>query len=60
MIPKLTHLIFASDLILFCKDNSQSIHRMLEVVSYFSVVSGLVANIDKSNIFLIGMDEATK
>lgn len=57
---KLTHMIFADDLMLFCKGNSQSIHRMLEAVNHFSEVSGLVANMEKSNIFLAGINEATK
>ncbi|XP_019225084.1 PREDICTED: uncharacterized protein LOC109206689, partial [Nicotiana attenuata] len=48
------------DLMLFCKGNSQSIHRMLEVLNHFSAVSGLVANMEKSNIYLAGMDEASK
>ncbi|OIT07226.1 hypothetical protein A4A49_08287 [Nicotiana attenuata] len=33
---------------------------VLEVVNHFSAVSGLVANMEKSNIYLAGMDEATK
>lgn len=57
---KLTHLIIADDLMLFCKGNIQSIHRIMEVVNHFSEVSGMVANMEKSNIFLAGMDEATK
>nr|XP_016448846.1 PREDICTED: uncharacterized protein LOC107773929 [Nicotiana tabacum] len=57
---KLTHLIFADDLMLFCKGNFQSIHGMMEVVNHFSEVSESVANMEKSNIFLAGMDDELK
>ncbi|XP_019266923.1 PREDICTED: uncharacterized protein LOC109244316 [Nicotiana attenuata] len=48
------------DLMLFCKGNSQSINRMLEVLNHFSAASGLVANMEKSNIYLARMDEESK
>nr|XP_016488833.1 PREDICTED: uncharacterized protein LOC107808781 [Nicotiana tabacum] len=57
---KLTHLIFADDLMLFCKEKVASINRMMEVLNHFSAVSGLLANLDKSNIFLAEMDEDHK
>lgn len=53
---KLTHLTIADDLMLFCKGNIKSIHRMMEAIDYFSVVSGLLANMDKSHIFLAGIE----
>ncbi|XP_019244454.1 PREDICTED: uncharacterized protein LOC109224322 [Nicotiana attenuata] len=57
---KLTHLIFADDLMLFCKGDVASINRMMEVLNHFSAVSRLLANIDKFNIFLARMDEECK
>lgn len=49
---KLTHLIFADDLMIFCKGNVSSVSRVMEALTHFSEVTGLVANMDKSSIFL--------
>lgn len=57
---KLTHLTFANDLMFFYKGNIKSMHRMMEAINYFSAVSGLVPNLEKSNIFLVGVDEELK
>ncbi|KAH0704370.1 hypothetical protein KY285_018648 [Solanum tuberosum] len=48
----LTHLIFADDLMIFCKGENNSVTRVKEALEHFSATTGLVANIDKSNIFL--------
>lgn len=47
---KLTHLIFADVLMIFCKSDKKSIQRVMEVLGNFNIVTGLVANIEKSNI----------
>lgn len=57
---KLTHLIFADDLMVCCKGDIRSINRVMEALRHFSQVAGLEANLQKSNIFLAGMDEPTK
>lgn len=57
---QLTHLIFADDLIIFCKGAPAPISRVMEALSQFSKVTGLVANMDKSNIFLVGVDDQMK
>ncbi|XP_059295407.1 uncharacterized protein LOC132048731 [Lycium ferocissimum] len=57
---KLIHLIFADDLMVFCKGDMDSIKRVMEALQHFSAVTSLVANLEKSNIFLAGMDDATK
>lgn len=49
---RLTHLIFADDLILFCKGEVGSVKRVVEALTHFSKVSRLVANMDKSRIRL--------
>lgn len=51
---KLTHLIFANDLMISSKGNLASITRVMEALTHFSVVIGMVANLDESNIFLAG------
>jgi len=51
---KLTHLIFADDLILFGKAGVRTIHTMKEALSSFSHCAGLEANLQKSQLFLRG------
>lgn len=57
---KLTHPIFADDQMIFYKDNVSSVNRVIEVVGYFSKVTGLMASMDKSIIFLAGVDNCIK
>lgn len=56
----LTHLIFVDDLMIFCKGNKTSINRVMEAPQHFTNTTGLVANLDKSNIFIVGVDEETR
>lgn len=57
---KLSHLIFANDLRIFCKANTNFVKRVMEALSHSSDVSGLVANMDKSSIFMAGIDDQTR
>ncbi|XP_019254086.1 PREDICTED: uncharacterized protein LOC109232821 [Nicotiana attenuata] len=57
---KLTHLILADDLIIFCKGNESSVNRIMEALSHFSDVTGLVANMETSSIFMAGIDDSTQ
>ncbi|XP_059294807.1 uncharacterized protein LOC132047845 [Lycium ferocissimum] len=57
---QLTHLIFADDLMIFCKGNVSSVSRAMEALAHFSAATGLVANMDKSSIFLAGVDDSTR
>ncbi|XP_075080270.1 uncharacterized protein LOC142165795 [Nicotiana tabacum] len=52
---KLTHLLFADDLMIFCKWDIRSIQRIMEALNHFSCITRLVANSDESNIFLAGL-----
>lgn len=54
---QLSHLIFVDDLMIFCKANTKSIKRVMEALAHFSDVSGLVANMEKSSIFMAGIDD---
>lgn len=53
---QLTHFVFADDLIIFCKVNIKSVKRVMEALNHFSQASGLVANMDKSSIFMAGVE----
>lgn len=57
---QLTHLAFVDNLMIFCKGDVKFVSRVNEVLNHFSAVSGLTANMDKSNIFMAGVDDATK
>lgn len=54
---KLTHLIFADDLMV---GNINSVSRVMEALTHFNDVTDLQANMDKSNLFLAGVDDQTK
>ncbi|XP_074314193.1 uncharacterized protein LOC141649400 [Silene latifolia] len=57
---KLTHLMFADDLLLFCKGKPQSIWLLMRAFSSFSKASGLAMNNAKSEIFFNGVDDDIK
>ncbi|XP_074299886.1 uncharacterized protein LOC141631065 [Silene latifolia] len=57
---KLTHLMFADDLFMFCKGNANSIMLLMRAFSSFSQTSGLSMNNAKSEIFFNGMKEDLK
>nr|XP_009607477.1 uncharacterized protein LOC104101690 [Nicotiana tomentosiformis] len=58
LIPKIE--VPEYDLMLFCKGNMSSVNRLMKILNHFSATTGLIANMDKSNIFLAGIDDNTK
>ncbi|KAL3371708.1 hypothetical protein AABB24_008308 [Solanum stoloniferum] len=59
-MTKLTHLIFADDLMIFYKGDMSLVTRVIEALDYFRRVTGLIANLDKSNIFIAGVGDEVK
>ncbi|WMV08792.1 hypothetical protein MTR67_002177 [Solanum verrucosum] len=57
---QLTRLIFADDLMIFCKGNLASMSRVMEALAHFSAATGLEANMEKSSVFIARVDEDTK
>lgn len=53
---KLNHLVFADDLMLFCKGDMQFIMTLKQGVDIFSSSLGLCANNSNSGIYLAGVD----
>ncbi|KAE8662023.1 hypothetical protein F3Y22_tig00113721pilonHSYRG00100 [Hibiscus syriacus] len=51
----LAHLIFADDLLVFCKGNLESVMRVITVLDYFYEISGLKLNVAKCEIFIAGI-----
>ncbi|KAL2245873.1 UNVERIFIED_CONTAM: hypothetical protein Sindi_2855500 [Sesamum indicum] len=52
---KITHLLFADDLMLFCRGDLPSIHILMECLQDFRDTSGLSVNTSKSCIFTAGV-----
>ncbi|KAL0380245.1 UNVERIFIED_CONTAM: hypothetical protein Sangu_0088800 [Sesamum angustifolium] len=56
---KITHLLFADDLMLFSRGDLPSIRILMECLQEFRDVSGLAVNNAKSNIFTAGIQNDT-
>ncbi|KAL2225249.1 UNVERIFIED_CONTAM: Retrovirus-related Pol polyprotein from type-2 retrotransposable element R2DM, partial [Sesamum indicum] len=52
---KITHLLFADDLMLFSRGDLPSIHILMECLQEFRDTSGLTINTSKSSIFTAGI-----
>ncbi|KAL0289457.1 UNVERIFIED_CONTAM: hypothetical protein Sradi_7073400 [Sesamum radiatum] len=53
---KITHLLFADDLMLFSRGDLPSIHILMEWLQEFKNVSSLTVNTSKSSIFTAGIE----
>ncbi|KAL0381230.1 UNVERIFIED_CONTAM: hypothetical protein Sangu_0187300 [Sesamum angustifolium] len=53
---KITHLLFADDLMMFSRGDLPSVHILMECLQEFRDVSGLTVNTSKSSIFTAGID----
>ena len=51
---RLIHLLFAGDLMLFCKVELGTLRYLMDALNYFHITSGLRANLAKYNIVLEG------
>ncbi|XP_062101035.1 uncharacterized protein LOC133806957 [Humulus lupulus] len=56
----LVNLFFVDDLILFCKGNLRSFQLLFDGFSRFSQNSGLIANLNKSQVFFGGISTEVK
>lgn len=57
---RLNHLVFADDLILFCKGDPTSVMLNLRALATFTKTSGLVANSGKSALYACNMEAGIK
>ncbi|KAL0289337.1 UNVERIFIED_CONTAM: hypothetical protein Sangu_2619800 [Sesamum angustifolium] len=53
---KITHLLFADDLMMFSRGDLPSVHILMECLQEFRDVSGLSVNASKSSIFTAGIE----
>ncbi|XP_026420486.1 uncharacterized protein LOC113316539 [Papaver somniferum] len=49
--PKINHLLFADDCLLFCKANERQVQKLLQVIEQFSSFSGQLINFNKSAVY---------
>ncbi|KAL6584556.1 hypothetical protein OROMI_003845 [Orobanche minor] len=56
----ITHLVFADDLLFFCKGDLKSVHAILDCFERFSKTTGLIANRRKSEIYFAGVRQEVK
>ncbi|KAL0014213.1 hypothetical protein SO802_001282 [Lithocarpus litseifolius] len=49
--PKLTHLLFADDSILFCRSNRSECQKLLDILALYEILSGQKINRGKTSIF---------
>ncbi|XP_074282988.1 uncharacterized protein LOC141607529 [Silene latifolia] len=57
---KLTHLIFADDLMIFIRGDVPSVSAISDTLHKFALLSGLHANTEKTNIYFGGVSEPVK
>jgi hypothetical protein len=57
---KSTHLCFAGDLMIFCKAKVALVSLVKNCLDQFRVASVLYPNLDKSGMFLCGVEPNTK
>jgi len=57
---KLTHLMFADDLLLFCKADPATLQEIMNALHHFHEVTGLQVNMAKSQMVLGGCSENLK
>ena len=59
--PKLTHLFFADDCLIFCRSTLEECNKVQELLAYYEVASGQVINKEKTTLFFSrNTDEATQ
>lgn len=57
---RLTHLIFADDLMILCKGNIEFVSRVMDALNHFSAVIGLETYMYKSSVFRAGVSDDIK
>ena len=59
-VISLSHLCFADDIFLFTKGNVTSVRIALDELAKFEAFSGMQVNKQKSDVFLVGVNDSVK
>lgn len=57
---QLTHFTFVGDLMIFCKRSKQAVDRVMKTIKCCSTTTRLIANNEKSNIFIADISKTVK
>ena len=49
--PKLTHLFFADNCLIFCRSTLEECHKIQELLAIYETVSGQMINKEKTTLF---------
>ena len=49
--PKLTHLVFADDCLIFCRSNLKECNKIQELLALYEAALGQVINKEKTTLF---------
>ena len=49
--PKLTHLFFANDCLIFCRSTMEECHKIQLLLNFYEVASGQMINKEKTTLF---------
>ena len=53
-VKQITHLLFADDTLVFCKDTEEHMTHLCWILAWFEALSGLNINLEKSSLLLVG------
>ena len=53
-VKQITHLLFADDALVFCKDSEEHMTHLCWILAWFDDLSGLNINLEKSSLLLVG------